>query len=174
MRPCSMAAAFASLGVSYFAAAQAPAKMSAEITETYTAVKSNIAKAADRMPDADYGFRPMPDFPGFREVLIHIANEQMRACSAATGDPKSTAPVDKATKDDVIAILNQSFAECDKAYGFLNDANAGEVIKTLQGPRTRIGTLAANTAHDNEQYGILTVYLRLKEIAPPSDDRWVR
>ena len=67
-----------------------------------------------------------------------------------------------------MAALNEAFAECDKAYESLTDANASEVIKTPRGQRTRLGALIGNTTHDSEQYGIMSVYMRLKGIVPPS------
>lgn len=62
-------------------------------------------------------------------------------------------------------------AQCDKAYASLTDANATEMIKTGRGERTRIGALIGNTTHDVEQYSILSVYMRLKGIVPPSSER---
>src|SRR5205823_14166308 len=71
-------------------------------------------------------------------------------------------------KTQIMAALNEAFAECDKAYESLTDANASEVIKTPRGQRTRLGALIGNTTHDSEQYGIVSVYMRLKGIVPPS------
>jgi hypothetical protein len=34
-----------------------------------------------------------------------------------------------------------------------------------------MGALAGNVAHDNEEYGYMAVYLRLKDVVPPSSER---
>ena len=68
-----------------------------------------------------------------------------------------------------MAALKESFAECDKAYDSLTDATAGEMTKAAR-PRTKLGTLVGNTAHDNEMYGAMAVYMRLKGIVPPSSE----
>ena len=151
--------------------AQAPSGMSAEVTQTYTAVKNNILKSAEKMPDAGYSFKPTPDIRSFAEVLDHVADSQMRTCAAVAGDEKKAGAAGKITKSDVTAALNDAFAECDKAFGSLSDANAGEMIKTPMGQKSRLGLLSGITGHDREQYGILAMYLRLKGLVPPSSDR---
>ncbi len=151
--------------------AQAPSGMSAEVTQTYTAVKNNIMKSAEKMPEDGYGFKPMPDIRSFGEVLNHVAESQMRTCATVAGDEKKASGAGKMTKADVTAALNDAFAECDKAFGSLSDANAAETIKTPAGQRSRLGLLAGISGHDREQYGILAMYLRLKGLVPPSSER---
>jgi uncharacterized damage-inducible protein DinB len=135
----------------------------------YSSVKSNILKSAEKMPDENYGFKPTPDIRSFAEVLDHVVVAQLHACGAITGDQKSV-NAEATTKADVLNGLNSAFAECDKAYDSLTDANATETIKSPRGERSRISVLAGNIAHDNEQYGILSVYMRLKGITPPSSE----
>ena len=154
--------------------AQAPASMTAEVTQSYTAVKSNILKSAEKMPEDGYGFKPTPEIRPFAEVLDHVADSQMRVCAAIAGDQKTPSAAGKTAKSDVTAALNDAFAECDKAYGSLSDANAGEAVHTPRGQRSKLGLLADNVGHDREQYGILAMYLRLKGIIPPSSDKPAR
>jgi uncharacterized damage-inducible protein DinB len=160
----------ASVGVCVLRA-QTPATITAEAKQAYKAVKDNILKSAEKMPDENYSFKPTPDIRSFAEVLDHVAESQTRACAAATGDQKTPGAAGKTAKAEIISALNDAFAECDKAYDSLTDANASEVIKTPRGQRTRLGALLGNTMHDNGQYGILSVYMRLKGIVPPSSAR---
>jgi len=74
------------------------------------------------------------------------------------------------TVSDLVAALKESITECDAAYESLTDANAGEMIKTARGQRTKLGALVGNTTHSNEEYGYLSVYLRLKGVVPPSSE----
>lgn len=164
----------APLASACLAIAQAPARISAEITAAYTAVKTNILKTAEKMPDQNYSFRPTQDVRSFAEVLDHVADSQIRTCAAVVGDQKAPGAAGKSTKSDVTMALDEAFAECDKAYGSLSDANAGDTIDTPRGQRSRMGALASNVAHDSEQYGTLAVYLRLKGIIPPSSERPAR
>ena len=38
------------------------------------------------------------------------------------------------------------------------------------GQNTKLGALIQNNIHDNETYGTMTVYMRLKGIVPPSSE----
>jgi len=67
-----------------------------------------------------------------------------------------------------VAALKASFDECDKAYNALTDANATELVTYGRGQNARAGRLAYNTAHDQECYGSMAVYMRIKGIVPPS------
>lgn len=145
--------------------------MSADITQAYTAIKVNILKTADKMPEENYSFKPTPEVRSFADVLYHVAESQMRTCGAVAGDQTTLNRADQMTKKNVNSALEGAFAECDKAYGSLSDANAGETIVTAHGRKSRLGALAGNVAHDSEQYGILAMYLRLKGIVPPSSER---
>lgn len=161
----------AAFGCAYAGQGQAPAGLSAEVKAAYTSVKNNILKSADKMPAENYSFKPTPEVRSFAEVLDHIADSQMRSCAAIAGDDKTPNASGKTAKADVVAALQESFTECDKAYDSLTDANASEMIKMGPRQRTRLGALVGNTTHDNEQYGIITVHLRLKGLVPPSSER---
>ena len=149
--------------------AQGANPMSTELKAAYKSVKNNLLKSAEKMPDENYSFKPTPDIRSFAEVMNHAAMAQLHTCSAVLGD-QSASMSNAETKADVLKALNAAFAECDKAYDALTDANAAEMIKTPRGERSRLGALAGNLAHDNEQYGILSVYMRLKGVIPPSSE----
>lgn len=171
MKPAFVLAFAASLASACLASAQPPATMSADIIQAYTAVKTNIMKTAEKMPAENYNFKPTPELRTFAEVLDHITDSQMAICAAVAGDQNTASAAGRTTKGDVTSALNTAFAECDKAYGSLSDANAAETITTPRGHRSKLGALTGNLAHESEQYGILSMYLRLKEIGPPSSER---
>lgn len=140
-----------------------------EMKAAYNSVKNNILQSAEKMPDANYGFQPTPDIRSFAQVLDHVAAAQLHSCGAVVGS-QPTGGMEPSTKADVLAALHTSFAACDKAFDSLTDASAFETIKLPRGERTRVALLAGVLAHDNEQYGILSVYLRLKGVIPPSSE----
>ena len=158
--------------------AQAPAPAqpvgpSAEVLRSYTSLEKNILKAADKMPAADYDFRGTPENRTFARVVNHIIEAQQHTCTALNGskfDPKSV-PADTAGKDAVVAGLKASFAECDKAYAGLTDSTLTGTVSFGPLTRTRIGAAWGNVSHDNEQYAILSLYLRLKNITPPTAEK---
>ena len=145
--------------------------LSSEIRQSYQTVKGNILKSAEEMPEENYSFKPTPDIRSFAQVLAHVAESQMRTCSAILGAPKSIDAASKTSKADLVAALQEAFGQCDKVYETATDADASNMIKTPRGQRTKLGALVANSIHDTEQYGILAVYLRLKGLVPPSSQR---
>jgi uncharacterized damage-inducible protein DinB len=144
-------------------------RVGTELKAAYNSVKNNLLKSAEKMPDENYGFKPMPEMRSFAQVLDHAAAAQLHSCGAINGEQKS-ANTEGTTKADVVAALNAAFAECDKAFDALTDANASEAIKSPRGERSRVALLAGTIGHDNEQYGILSVYMRLKGVIPPSSE----
>lgn len=157
------------------AQAPAPAQAAAPsvpdaIRQTYNGIKNNILKAADKMPEEDYAFKPTPEVRSFGGWVGHVADAQTAICSRALGTPKTPSAGSKTTKADLVAALKDSFDTCDAAYAALTDANAGDTVQSFRGPTPRIVALGGNIAHDNECYGSMAVYMRLKGIVPPSSE----
>ena len=159
------------------AVAQAPTPVASgpasEVLAAYNRLKPNILKAADKMPEVDYQYKPTPDIRSFARVVNHVTEAQFHVCTALNGtafDPKSV-PSDTADKATVIAGLTASFAECDKAYAALTDAKMAEMLTVGPMKRSRLGLEWGNVSHDNEQYAELSTYLRLKGIAPPTSEK---
>jgi DinB superfamily len=146
-----------------------------EVQGNYTRLKANIEKAADKMPPADYSFKPTPDIRTFARVVNHVTEAQLHICGAANNtDPSTLAkvPPETADKTAIVEALKASFAECDKAYAGLTDANMTDMLQAGPlGKRSRLGLLWGNVAHDNEQYATLSLYLRLKGLVPPSSEK---
>ena len=166
-----------SIALSCLAAANAQVNMpetradnplSSELKQAYNTVKNNLLKTADLMPEENYSFKPTPGIRSFGEVINHAAESQMRTCSVVLGGSAPSSATSRTSKSELVAALNAAFAQCDKAYDTLTDADASQMIKTPRGERSKLGALLGNAIHDHEQYGILTVYLRLKGIVPPS------
>jgi uncharacterized damage-inducible protein DinB len=150
---------------------QNPNPMSAELKQSYTNIKNNLTKMAEKMPEESYGFKATADIRTFGELVGHVADAQARTCSAVNGESKTLNAGSKTAKADLVAALNESFAICDKAFDSLTDAKAAEMVSFGQRQRSRLGALAGMVTHSNEEYGYMSVYLRLKGITPPSSER---
>src|SRR5262245_24995481 len=145
------------------------------IQRAYAAVKGNLTQAADKLPESDYGFKPstMPEVRTFGQLFGHVANAQFGACAAAKGVPNpnmGTNNEQKTTKAEFVKALADSFAFCDDAFSGLNDQNRGQVMARGRGQMAREAILADLVAHSNEMYGYAAVYLRAKNVVPPSSD----
>ena len=86
------------------------------------------------------------------------------------GQQKTGTASTKTAKADIVAALKDSIADCDKAFDALTDAAATEMIKIGRSEATKMGALVRTVMHDNEEYGYMAVYLRLKGVVPPSSE----
>ncbi|WP_246301720.1 DinB family protein [Granulicella arctica] len=177
MNRMSMVLAVAGVMASGVAFGQAPVAAvalgpAAEVQHSYAGVKANILKSADKMPGDGYSFKPTPDVRTYARVLNHVSEAQLRACGAANGTKDlAKVPAETADKAAIVEALNASFAECDKAFAALTDANLSETFTVGPAKRSRIGLMWGTVSHDNEQYATLALYLRLKGLVPPSSEK---
>ena len=73
-------------------------------------------------------------------------------------------------KVDLIAALKASDDYCDGVYSAMTDSDGMAIVKSPLGSRSKLGMLNFNVSHDNEMYGTIAVYLRLKGLIPPSTE----
>ena len=143
----------------------------------YAGIKANFTAAADKMPEADYSFKPgsTPEARTYAQVITHIAQSQFGQCSALTGVPNpmqgKNLEQELKTKAEIAKALADSYALCDKAFADVTDANATEMVKAGQNEQTRAASLYGVIVHGNEMAGTAYVYLRSKNIVPPSTER---
>ena len=161
------------------AGAQQPAGQKVGLATTlqraYAAIKTNLTQSAEKMPEADYNSKPstMPEVRTFGKLFGHVANAQFGSCAAAKGVPNPNQGNDletKTTRAEFVKALADSFAFCDDAFSSLTDQNALEMVKQGQNEVARAGVLSNMIAHSNEMYGTSAVYLRAKNIVPPSTE----
>jgi hypothetical protein len=142
----------------------------------YNGFKTNFTAAADKMPEADYSFKPgsTPEARTYAQVIAHIAQAQFGQCSGLKGVPNPMAgkqlEQELKTKAEVTKALADSFAMCDELFANLTDASATEMVKAGQNEQTRAASLYGVIVHGNELYGTAAVYLRSKNIVPPSTE----
>ncbi len=154
------------------AAPAGPTGPAAEVQRSYAALKVNIMKAAENMPGDAYTFKPTAEVRTFGRVVNHISEAQLRVCGAANGTKElAKVPPETADKAAIVEALKASYAECDKAYAGLTDANLTDSFSMGPMKRSRIGLLWGNVSHDNEQYATLALYMRLKGLVPPSSEK---
>ena len=142
----------------------------------YAGFKNNFTQAAAKMSDADYSFKPgsTPEARTYAQVIAHIAQAQFGQCSGLKGVPNpmqgKNLEQELKTKEDVTKALAESFALCDDLFAQLTDANATEMVKAGPNEMTRAAALYGVIVHGNEMYGTAAVYLRSKNLVPPSTE----
>jgi uncharacterized damage-inducible protein DinB len=147
---------------------------SADARQSYALVKDSLLKAAERMPAEDYSFRTTPKVRTFAEMIAHVADGQMLMCQVVTGEKttdKAQFKPPKTGKTDLVASLKASFDYCDPVYASMTDSAGAAQITWFRWKMSKLGLLNWNIAHDNEMYGIIGAFLRIKGLVPPSSDR---
>ena len=154
-----------------------PVGIAAGLQQQYNFLKNNLTQAAEVVPESGYAQKvgTMGEVRTYGQVIGHVANAQFGQCSAAAGVPNPSQgkqlEQELKTKAEFVKALADSFAICDKAFAALTDQNATELIMQGRGQIAR-GALMTNViAHGNEMYGVSGVYLRAKNIVPPSTER---
>ena len=143
----------------------------AEQKTTYESNRNNLIKAAEKMPEENYSFKPTPEMQSFGERIAHVAG-QIGTCSGLTGERKPNPAQGKTAKADIVAALKTSFEACDAAWAALNEKTALEMVAGRGGQqRSKLSVLIGNTTHNIELYGYISPYMRLKGVIPPTSDR---
>jgi uncharacterized damage-inducible protein DinB len=181
------------------AAAQPPAQgagstvdpFSKTLKASFDTVARYLAASAEKMPEANFAFKPTPEVRSFGEILGHVANSHYSYCSRLKGEknPNDGNDLEKKTaKADLVKALSDSIAYCTAVYADMTDAKAIETLappappapappavppaapRPAAAPTPRLRVLLGNITHDQEHYGNLVTYLRLKGIVPPSSE----
>jgi hypothetical protein len=53
----------------------------------------------------------------------------------------------------------------------MTDAQAAEMVKFFGQDRAKLTVLSFNNAHNNEHYGNIVTYMRMKGLVPPSSEQ---
>jgi len=145
----------------------------------HATIRRDLAEAAERMPAEEYGFQPTPQVRTFGQLVGHVINANLFFCSQAGGE-KLAAAVNYeqvTSKLALVKALNDSLALCDRAYEQTTDVNFSQSVEMAPGvgmgpaKTVRGAILMFNVAHNNEHYGNVVVYMRLKGQIPPSTAR---
>ncbi len=142
----------------------------------HATIRRNLADAAQAMPAAEYAFKPTPEVRSFAQLVGHVINANVFFCSQAGGERiQGLRNHETLTdKDALVTALNESLALCDRVYAGTTDANFSSAVKMTGGlgvppaDTLRGAVLMFNVTHNNEHYGNIVVYLRLKGVVPPS------
>jgi uncharacterized damage-inducible protein DinB len=138
----------------------------------FDGVKNNIVKAAEKMPEENYGFKPVDGVRSFGQLVGHLADANNMFCSAVKGEKNPSPGIEKGktSKADLVAALKAAVAYCDGVYAGMTDADAAGAKKMFGRDFTNLSLLNLNTSHSNEHYGNMVTYMRIKGLVPPSSE----
>lgn len=157
------------------ATAQNP--VSDSLRSSWNGAKRNITESAEQMPEEHYGFKPVDSVRTFGQILAHVAGASYEFCASAKGEKSPFAEdyfeKNATTKTAIVKATNDAIAYCDGAFAALTDSTAGQMVQNPfgQGQFPRTSALVGQIGHDNEHYGNLVTYFRIKGMVPPSSKR---
>ena len=144
--------------------------LSGEVKRMYEGTKANLTRAAEKVPEGIYSFKPAPTVRTFGEEVGHAAEWNMISCASAKGEPATNPAAGKTSKADLMAALKSAFDYCDAVYNSLTDASATQMSDFRGRQQSRLATLYFNVSHNNETYGTMVPYMRINGIIPPSSE----
>lgn len=155
-----------------YAHAQTAVSLTAEARAAWTAISTNIVKAAEKMPAENYSFRPTAEVRSFGQLIGHVTDAHYAFCAPLHPEKKAPVEAEKKLSDkaELVAALKESVNYCNAAMAQLTDGQVAEAVKLFGRDRAKLSVAQMNIAHDNEHYGNLVTYLRLKGIVPPSSE----
>jgi uncharacterized damage-inducible protein DinB len=146
--------------------------LSEGLKRAWSGVKQNVVEAAQKMPEANYSFKPTPEVRSFGEVIGHVVAGNYLYCSRATGETPPKTEFEKlATKAELVKALQESVAACDAVITTITDDALTTKVKAGNNEVARGVFVAGVIAHCNEHYGNIVTYMRLKGLVPPSTER---
>jgi len=149
-------------------------RFSRAVKTRYDSIKRDVVEAAEAVPESEYAFRPTSQVRTFGEIVGHIVDSQLFFCGVADGaNPEYTDTHERSThgKTALLRALKDSVARCDQVYARTDANNALDLVQAGKGDALRGMMLIDNVSHDNEHYGNLVTYMRLKGHVPPSTAR---
>ena len=148
--------------------------LTSEAKGDYAQVRDLFIRSAEKMPEANYGFKPTPEVRTFGQIVAHVADDQYNLCAPVKGEVRQPAYSEiestLSAKADLVPALKKAFAYCDAAYESVTDASAADQVKLGKGTRAKLTMLNLNLWHTYDHYGNVVVYMRLKGLVPPSSE----
>jgi hypothetical protein len=167
VRMCSVVVAMIALAVLRPAAQSITVQ--GDLLTDWTSMKDTMTKIADAMPEDKLGYKPTPAQRSYREQILHVAVDNvamMKLLGAKTPAPA----IDKnaASKAETLKALADSF---DYGSAVIREQTDRSIAETVQVPNfigTRARLVWSAIGHAWDEYGVMTVYLRLNGIVPPA------
>ncbi len=134
-------------------------------------VKDILVRAAEKMPEENYAFKPSPDVRSFGQIVGHVADANFMFAAMAAGEKPAPREIEKTktSKADLVAALKESVAACDKVFA-MSDADLATSMKLFGAETNRFAVVGLIVGHDFEHYGNMVTYMRIKGLVPPSSE----
>lgn len=149
--------------------AQQPPSLVGNAKAGWDRLNDLILKSAQKMPDENWGFKPVADVRSFGEIVGHVVETNYGACARLKGETANPAQgAEKKSKADLVKMMGDMKAFCAPVFEGLTP---DKTIKIGNREIIVVAQIFGLNAHTNEHYGNLVTYMRIKGIVPPSSER---
>lgn len=133
-------------------------------------IRTMVVRTVEAVPEDKYDFKPTPEVRSFRDLFIHIAQENYFFMGGVIGErPGDLSRLDNLkTRAEIVKALNESYDYGAKILAGLDDQKALEMVQRGNRQAPRWSRALDNIVDNMDHYGNLVVYMRLNGIVPPS------
>ena len=150
-------------------AAMEEGALAAVVLKDWEDLKTAMMEFGDAMPAENFDYKPKEELRNFGEQLMHVASAHLFYMGNLDTDaarPDFGEPVEKA---DVLQALSDSFDFGTEILSGQTDASLREMVDGgYLGESNRARSAYMAMIHTRQEYGVMTVYLRLNDIVPPA------
>ncbi|HEX3702575.1 MAG TPA: DinB family protein [Vicinamibacterales bacterium] len=142
-----------------------------DVLKDWTSMKETMTKIADAMPEDKFAFKPTPAQRNYGEQILHVAQANVGIIKTLGG--KTAAPTIDAKATSKVVILKALADSFDYGIAVIKEQTDQSMAQAVEGPRfigtaTRARLVWDTIGHAWDEYGAMTVYLRLNGIVPPA------
>ena len=139
-----------------------------ESAKHWATAKDFTIEVANAMPADQYGFKPNPEEMSFGELMVHIAQANAGRFAAIAGEKAPITKPEKIDKDSAVKYMTESFDYCLKVLSGMKDSDLEKMIGPEGRQLTAREVMWSYFTHTAHHRGQAEVYLRLKNIKPPT------
>jgi hypothetical protein len=111
----------------------------------------------------------------FADQVKHVATANAVVAASLLGEksPYTVEDVGKGpagvkTREQILALLKESFAAAHKAVATLEEGKLTEIVAGPFGKTPRMALATLMLSHTMDHYGQMVVYLRMNNVVPPA------
>jgi uncharacterized damage-inducible protein DinB len=160
------------IGLVAVASAAAEDAVTKNLRAHVTTYKENILASMEKVPAADFSFKPAGDVMSFQEMLGHLTDANYSICAPLKNEanPDAGGNAKKHTEKAVLlAALGKSFDYCLEAVS-MSDGKLAEQTKA-RAPRDKAWVALHILDHNALHYGNLITYMRIRGLVPVETER---
>jgi DinB family protein len=165
---CAVAATIV-IALSGVRASAQSATVRTDVVQEWTQMKETMRQLAEAMPEEKLGFRPVPGLRTYGEQLLHVADDNVKLLKLVGAQvPAPAIDLKATTKTAIVKALLDSYDYGSAVLAQQTDASITDAVHLSNWNGTRGRLVWSAIGHAWDEYGVMTVYLRLNGIVPPA------